>query len=366
MKTTTSRPLAGFCCAALICSLLAGCEPSNQSTASPTSSSSSLTLSPASDNGYQSNFNSQSWWLQGGIRSEQTLTAATALKESLAALATTPSPQTLEQTRQEWLNTHQRLVQLTPWQLLAKMQPGLFGSLSENWPLLDQWPIQPGYLDSYDVYLHSGIVNDISVPINAAAIRQQNGLTDPQEVTLGLHAMAYLLWGEDSQRTPEAFIPKSPVNISDDSNHRRMTLLQLQAELLIDELNTLNQRLNHQASAANSAYRALSVSQQQQLWQQVITVQLQQLLKRLNQLSVCLGEEECERHAAFAELSEGKVMALELGSLQPLFNQLTGNTEATEPFQQLKQALLGLTDTDSTTAITAANLCQQLLAQVGN
>ena len=59
-----------------------------------------------------------------------------------------------------------------------------FAALDDFRQLLDTHPIQPGYLDYFDVYTHSGIVNDIAVPITASAIRAQHGLTESLNVSV--------------------------------------------------------------------------------------------------------------------------------------------------------------------------------------
>lgn len=159
----------------------------------------------------------------------------------------------------------------------GSINPGLFQQIKAAISWIDNHPIQPGYLDYFDVYKHSGIVNDIAIPITAEAIRSQHGFSDNSDVSLGFHAMAYLLWGENGQRpasdflTPETLTREQQLNglkLVDLPNHRRATLLQLQAALLLDDLKALHYKFQHQASALNGAYLSLMPRSRIQLWQQ--------------------------------------------------------------------------------------------------
>lgn len=136
-----------------------------------------------------------------------------------------------------------------------KLAPFLFFSSEELSKNLTQWhftlaarPLQPGYLDSYDVYQHSGIVNDISLSIDAEALRKQHGLTDTEEVTLGLYAIEFLLWGDKELSDPSRFkvqkkvpaeLAQSDLKIEELPNNRRRQLLALLGELLADDMKSL-------------------------------------------------------------------------------------------------------------------------------
>lgn len=61
---------------------------------------------------------------------------------------------------------------------------------------LNQWPIEPGYVDRLPQYPQSGIINDPFVEINEESLRKQHGLTHEYDATLGFQPLAFLLWGE--------------------------------------------------------------------------------------------------------------------------------------------------------------------------
>jgi hypothetical protein len=115
------------------------------------------------------------------------------------------------------------------------------------------WPIQPGFLDSFGSHIHSGLVNDITLLIDPHTLRTYNLMTDSEEVTLGLYAIEYLLFGDkeykDKQNTyfkrflevkvlPES-LAQAGLVIDELPNNRRRTLIDLQARLLVNDINML-------------------------------------------------------------------------------------------------------------------------------
>lgn len=115
------------------------------------------------------------------------------------------------------------------------------------------WPIQPGYLDSFGPHIHSGIVNDITLPIDSKTLRSQHLRTDSEEVTLGLYAIEYLLFGDkeynDKNNTnftrflKVTELPKplaqAGLTINELPNNRRRALIELQTRLLVNDIYTL-------------------------------------------------------------------------------------------------------------------------------
>jgi hypothetical protein len=115
------------------------------------------------------------------------------------------------------------------------------------------WPIQPGFLDSFGPHIHSGLVNDITLLIDPHTLRTTNLMTDSEEVTLGLYAIEYLLFGDkeykDKKNTyfkrflevkvlPES-LAQAGLVIDELPNNRRRTLIDLQARLLVNDINML-------------------------------------------------------------------------------------------------------------------------------
>ncbi|MBF68440.1 MAG: hypothetical protein CMQ29_12175 [Gammaproteobacteria bacterium] len=95
---------------------------------------------------------------------------------------------------------------------------------------IDAWPITPGFLDTLPQYPQSGIVADVSLPLNVDSIQKQHGFSDPLEVALGFHAIQLLL-----DR------PVRDYNGAAEQIKRRRELLRLQSEILLGDLQALAQ-----------------------------------------------------------------------------------------------------------------------------
>lgn len=54
----------------------------------------------------------------------------------------------------------------------------------------------PGYVDAIQGHPGSGIVHDNTVPMSEAGLRQQQGLTSGDDVSLGFDVVSFLVWGE--------------------------------------------------------------------------------------------------------------------------------------------------------------------------
>ena len=217
-------------------------------------------------------------WLSADQSTAQAEQELLVLQTAIQHLRNDPSELTLADARAQWHVSHEKINQLQPFFTLGQINPGLFKQLQQAHWQLDAWPIEPGYIDYFDVYQHSGIVNDITLPINAQAIRQQHGFTSDSDVVLGMHAIAYLLWGEDQRRPASDFISQAP-STSQQQNGlagadlpapRRAALIGLQLSLMLDDLKAIRYKLNHKASALNTNYANLPARSQLQLWQQGI------------------------------------------------------------------------------------------------
>lgn len=75
---------------------------------------------------------------------------------------------------------------------------------------LDAWPIMGGFLDAVPQYPDTGLINHGTIEMSIGTLIDQHQLTDPTEVTLGFHALEFLLWGEDLSRSFTDYLPFAP------------------------------------------------------------------------------------------------------------------------------------------------------------
>ncbi len=268
------------------------------------------------------------FWQQGQQLLRQARGDSEALRDQVRQLLHSPNREQLASSQQAWHRAHNSYQQLGLIFALGTTSPGLFGSLQGVNFSLDAQPIQPGYIDYFDVYRHSGLVNDISLAINPDSIRQQHGLTDNSDACLGFHAMAYLLWGEQGQR-PVTDLQASQTAPSSEAlehselpNNRRRALLQLQAELLLDDLSTLERHWSIAQSDLQKNYLALQPRSRQQLLQAASRQLLNQLLS--DEIST---DEELDSDQQLLELHHSNSRAGLLARLKGL-ESLINNPQA--------------------------------------
>jgi len=174
-------------------------------------------------------------------------------QSSILSFIDVPSSQNLKDSKQAWLDTHSAY-ELTALHRHFAMQ--LFEErdsleLLQLQYQINHWPIVPGYIDYVDAYPDSGIVHDINVNLDSASLREQHGLFDVAEVTLGFHVIEFLLWGSNNDAQmreatdylaiqdldPE--LSESGYTLEQLSNNRRRQLLTLVTEALLQDFRSL-------------------------------------------------------------------------------------------------------------------------------
>lgn len=326
-----SRSLAFVLLCTALLALLSGCEKARES-ATPSATATAPSAETPADEGLD--LTTQHSWAMAANLHKQVQPQVTALQAAITEFLATPTADSLQQARSQWQLTHNSLQQLAPLFALGEASPSLFAQLRQAQFEVDAWPIEPGYLDYFDVYPHSGIVNDIVITVDEASIRDQHGFTSDSDVSLGMHTMAYLLWGQGQQRPASDFIPAKPTPLQqqggikprDLPNQRRAALLQLQAELLTQDMAALGYKLSQPASGLNTFYGSLSALAQLQLWQQSIHHLLIQLKQQLPPPEPDTND-EFYAHNQFAG-SQATMLAATLKGLQ---FWLLDHAEGTQP-----------------------------------
>ncbi len=175
------------------------------------------------------------------------------LHDSIKQFLATPDTANLEAAKQKWLDCYTAFNNTKPFTILTDKpsQPAY----------IDSWPILPGYIDAIAGFPNSGIVNDLSLELNEANIRHQHGLTFPGEVSIGFHAIEFMLWGENPVTSGNATTQKTQLleryrlvkqwdqpelDISQHSNNRRRQYLSLISKMLLKDL----EKTNAEAKAA--------------------------------------------------------------------------------------------------------------------
>lgn len=272
----------------------------------------------------------QAIWARGQTLLERVLSSHADLHQALQALLEAPSDQTLIGAQNAWRRCHEDWHRLDPLLALADSNPGMFARLQDAVFNIDAYPLLPGYIDAVAAYPYSGIVNDISLSINARTLRAQHGLTDSGEVALGFHAMEFLLWGEHGQRQADDFTliqeataeqRDAGLNIADLPNNRRRDMLLLLSHLLKDDISNLHTHWQKAEGWLHGIYHQLHPAVRAQLWKNAALHYLEHALDHVNNL------DSDPEHSAFAQHNLAPVAA----GLQEL-NLLLAEEETSLPW----------------------------------
>jgi hypothetical protein len=183
-----------------------------------------------------------------GLRSD-----LVSLQQTIDSLIDSPSPSALLEARISWSAAHQSYHQSNlPHYFTSFIAPA--NQTEQLYQLayqMDHWPILAGYIDSVGGYESGGIVHDVNVELSTESLRQQHGLFDITEATLGFHVIEFLLWGEpnidSTRRELEDFVrvnqltdtqSESGMEINQVGNNRRRELLRLTSAILIEDFDS--------------------------------------------------------------------------------------------------------------------------------
>jgi len=182
-----------------------------------------------------------------------TLSSAKAMQTSINAFVADPSEANLTAAKESWKAA--RIVYEKTEGLRFYGGPidnGEGGAPEAN---INPWPLDENYIDYVDGAPTAGIVNDTTITLDKATLIADNGSTGEANLTLGWHAIEFLLWGQDltapSEKKPgqRAFTDYTTAANAD----RRKQYLTLTTEILIDDLTTVNTAWNLDDSSTYGA-----------------------------------------------------------------------------------------------------------------
>jgi len=126
-----------------------------------------------------------------------TLQSTLALSTAISNLLTTPTKEHLVLTRKAWQLAHNDYQGTQVFNFRNRLNP--LGGKDLSYAI-DGWPIQPGLIDYVQDYPYSGFIHHPSLVINEDNLRSQNGATDAEEISIGFHAMEFMLWGDQTDK----------------------------------------------------------------------------------------------------------------------------------------------------------------------
>ncbi len=158
-----------------------------------------------------------------------------ALQAAVDTLLARPSPATLAGARAAWLacrDPYSRTEAL-------RFSGGPIDDREGREGRINSWPIDEAFLD----YVHgrpaAGLIADRRIPIVEASLVGRNMRDDDSQVTLGYHAIEFLLWGQDRRRDGPGARPHTDYLAGDPVRDRRRACLRLLVELLLREVRSV-------------------------------------------------------------------------------------------------------------------------------
>ena len=238
----------GLCLSVLLLGI-GGCEKES----TPVSTAPKATAPPQLDIS-QVSAEADNLWQNGNHVLSKVETESAALKAAVDSFIAEPAQPSLAQAQSAWLSAFVAYRHFYFFYFLGQASPNQFEKLASLHYRIAANPIQPGYLDAFGPYLYSGLVHDIGVEMNAENLVQQNGLTNSEDVTLGLYALHFMLFGIANDRSYADYTAVNTLTALDKEqgfnstaelpHNRRRALLQLQAQILVEDVRHLKYSWN--------------------------------------------------------------------------------------------------------------------------
>jgi len=169
---------------------------------------------------------------------DRALTGAKGLDAAVTRFLAAPSESTLHAAQQAWRESREGY---EPTEVFRFSDGPIDGDSAlagheglEN--RINAWPVDEAYLDSVAGSPRAGLIAQLEIPMTRSTLEREHGSRDESEVTLGFHAVEFLLWGQDrdtvtaGRRTYTDFVAGDPVR------DRRRTCLSLVTGMLVEDL----------------------------------------------------------------------------------------------------------------------------------
>ena len=172
-----------------------------------------------------------------------TLAEAEALDAALEGLVADPGETALDEARTAWLESREPYLQTEVFRFydgpIDDAQDGPEG-------LLNAWPLDENYVDYVVGDDAAGIINDVSVTLDASTLESLNESGGEANIATGYHAIEFLLWGQDLSDDGPGERPHTDY-VTDgtgtaDNQDRRGEYLLLAGDLLVDHLGSVQEQ----------------------------------------------------------------------------------------------------------------------------
>ncbi|WP_299458079.1 imelysin family protein [uncultured Microscilla sp.] len=173
-----------------------------------------------------------------------------ALKTSIDAFVANPDQTKFDAAKQAWKDAREPYGQT---EVFRFYEGPIDNSATGPEGAINAWPLDENFIDYVAGNATAGIINDVTQTIDAATLRSNNEKGGEKNISIGYHAIEFLLWGQDtnpggdySNAGQRAFTDYTTATNAD----RRKKYLQVTIDLLLEDLKTVRD-----AWAEGASYR---------------------------------------------------------------------------------------------------------------
>lgn len=170
---------------------------------------------------------------------EDSYSTAQALQTALIAFTQSPDETTLAAAKTAWFAAREPYGQTEVFRFYGgPIDNEIDGPEGE----INAWPLDESFIDYVEGSAESGIINDLTITIDAATLRSLNEENGVEEnVATGYHAIEFLLWGQDDLNASLLTPGSRPVTdyTTEANAERRKEYLLVCAEILLEDLESL-------------------------------------------------------------------------------------------------------------------------------
>lgn len=172
---------------------------------------------------------------------EDSYNTAVTLQEKLEAFVANPSEETMAAAKEAWLASREPYGQTEAYRFYG-------GPIDdEDGPegLLNAWPLDEAYIDYVEGNETAGIVNDVDnyPTIDQALLESLNEQGAEENISVGYHAIEFLLWGQDAGPDSAGVRPYTDYVVGGTAanQERRGQYLLMTGELLVQHLGEMKE-----------------------------------------------------------------------------------------------------------------------------
>jgi putative iron-regulated protein len=164
---------------------------------------------------------------------EDSYTTALAMQTAINAFLDAPNDETFAAAKAAWLAAREPYGQTEAFRFYG----GPIDDADGPEPLINAWPLDEGYIDYVEGAPDSGIIgNTTDYPtLDADLLEGLNETGAEENVSVGFHAIEFLLWGQDTSADAPGQRPLTDYT-TDRNAERRATYLRLVTDALIGHL----------------------------------------------------------------------------------------------------------------------------------